>query len=274
MEKQPSQVVWGLVDGMEVLRYLAASPGPVTGVNIARTLGLSPVRVSRLLTTLRWMGITRRDPSGRYMVAAGIHALATQNMASSGLMERVIHNLSPLSDSPYTVACGVLWRDRVSFLYFRNPGASAIEGIQQWNTSATTSSIGMALLAHRSDAEIRSLYDGRTDIPGLYPTTAELLKAINRIRRAGYAALRWETHTSLAVPVGEPPYTAIAVSGFQTAEEERAFLERLRTAAQAIARHDHHLDRKVNGDDEPDADAPLQIAPAGNMRVGPEHIFV
>ena len=274
MEKKPSQVVWGLVDGVEVLRYLAASPGPVSGVSLARTLDLSPVRVSRLLTTLRWMGITRRDSSGRYTVAAGIHALATQSLAASGLMERVIRELSPVSESPYTVACGALWRDRVAFIYFRSPGAPAIEGVRQWNTVATVSSIGMALLSHRSDAEIRSLYGGRNDIPGLYSTTDALMEAIRRIREAGYAALRWETHTSLAVPVGEPPYTAIAVSGFQTLDEEREFLGYLRAAAHAIARDDQPVCNTTNGDEQEDDETAAPMPSGGRMRIGAAEVLV
>ena len=274
MEKKPSQVVWGLVDGVEVLRYLAASPGPVSGVSLARTLDLSPVRVSRLLTTLRWMGITRRDSSGRYTVAAGIHALATQSLAASGLMERVIRELSPVSESPYTVACGALWRDRVAFIYFRSPGAPAIEGVRQWNTVATVSSIGMALLSHRSDAEIRSLYGGRNDIPGLYPTTGKLLEAIDRIRKTGYAALRWETHTSLAVPVGEPPHTAIAVSGLRTPDEERRYLDFLRAAAREIAQGGHHDVMSSGGSAWDGDDVASPDDSGGNMRVGPAEVYV
>ena len=238
VEKEPSQIVWGLVEGVEVLRHLAVRPGPVTGVSVARELGLSPVRVSRLLTTLRWMGIARRDKSRRYTLGPGIHVLATQNLAASGLLQRVIRGLSPLLEHPYTVACGVLWRDQVTFLYFRSPGAQAIEGVRPWIGPATISSIGLALLSHCSDDQIQSLYGGRSDIPGLYSTTDALMEAIAQIRETGHAILRWDTHTSAAVPVGNPPYTAIACSGFQTLDEERQFLALLRDAAETIESED------------------------------------
>lgn len=238
MDKKPSQVVSGLVDGVEVLRCLAASPEPVTGVSIARKLDLSPVRVSRLLTTLSWMGIVHRDKSRRYSPGAGMHALATQNLAASGLLKRVIEHTQPLQAYPHTVAAGVLWRDQVTFLYFRDAYRgtveSAIEGVRQWITPATRSSIGMVLLAHRSDEEILALYGDRDDIPGLYPTTDKLMRAINEIRASDHAAVRWPTHTSLAVTIGHPPYTALAISGFNTPEDERHFLTLLKQAARRI----------------------------------------
>ncbi len=234
MNKEPSQVVSGLVDGVEVLRCLAASPEPMTGVSLARKLGLSPVRVSRLLTTLSWMGIVHRDKSRRYAPGAGMHALATQNLAASGLLRRVIKHTEPLLEYPYPFAAGVLWRDQVTFLSYHEPNESALEGVRQWITPATVSSIGMALLAHRSDDEIHALYAGRDDIPGLYPTLDTLMPAIEQIRDIDYAALRWDTHTSLAVAIGQPVYTAIAVSGFQGERDEQFFLGELRRAAQAI----------------------------------------
>ncbi len=234
MDKKPSQVVSGLIDGVEVLRYLAASPEPVTGVSIARALDLSPVRVSRLLTTLSWMGVVYRDKSRRYAPGAGMHSLATQNLAASGLLRRVIKHTKPLLEYPYIVAAGVLWRDQVTFLYYRNDNEPAIEGVRQWISPATKSSIGLALLAHRTDESILALYGDRTDIPGLYPRTDQLMQAIREIRESGYAAVHWPTHISLAVTVGHPPYTALAVSGFETAAEETHFLSMLREIAHAV----------------------------------------
>lgn len=233
-----------------MLRCLSSSSEPLTGVSIARKLNLSPVRVSRLLTTLSWMGVVHRDKSRRYSPGAGIHALATQNLAASGLLRRVIKYTAPLLDSPYTVAAGVLWRDLVTFLYFRDVNdATAIEGVRQWITPATVSSIGMVLLANRSDQEILSLYGDRTDIPGLYKTTDDLMRAIQNIRQSDHAAVRWPTHTSLAVAVGFPPYTALAVSGFNAQEEERYYLNLLKEAAKAIEADKEILD--VSGSNKP-----------------------
>lgn len=234
MQKQPSQVVSGLVDGVEVLRCLAASSEPMTGVSLARKLDLSPVRVSRLLTTLSWMGIVHRDKSRRYSPGAGMHALATQNLAASGLLQRVIEHTKPLLEYPYTFASGVLWRDQITFLYYHEPNESALDGVRQWITPATVSSIGMALLAERSDEEIHHLYADRDDIPGLYPTLDTLMPALQEVRASDHAAIRWDTHTSLAVTVGHPVYTAIAVSGFNTADEEALFLKMLKRIAQNI----------------------------------------
>ncbi len=249
MQKPPSQTVSGLVDGVEVLRCLTASPEPVSGISIARKLGLSPVRVSRLLTTLSWMGVVHRDKSRRYSPGAGMHSLATQNLAASGLLRRVIEHTQPLIEYPYTVAAGVLWRDMVTFLYFRDASDTAIEGVRQWITPATVSSIGMILLANKSDDEIHAVYADRTDIPGLYPTTDKLLHAINEIRASDHAAIYWPTHTSLAVTVGHPPYTGLAISVFNTQEDESLFLEMLKDVALAIESDDNAVMMSADTDD-------------------------
>ena len=238
MVQQPSQPIAGLVDGIEVLQELAASPEPVSGLNLARKLGMHPVRANRLLTTLAWMGIAHRDKSRRYSAGPGMHILATQSLAASGLLQRLISCLEPLLEHPYTVAAGVLWRDMVTFLYHRNPMEAPITGFRQTVIPATMSSVGMALLAHRTDEAILSLYADRDDLPGPNPTTGELMNAIRETRAAGIAVLRYPTHISMAVAVGHPSYAAVAVSGFSTKPEETMFREKLHAVADRIAEHD------------------------------------
>lgn len=229
-------MVWGLVDGIDVLRELAASSEPVSGITLAKRLDMDPVRVSRLLMTLAWMGIAHRDKSRRYTIGPGMHILSTLNLGASGQLRKVIDHLEPLLDYPYTVAAGVLWRDMVTYLYHRSPGQQPVEGIQQLVRPATHSSIGIAMLAQLSDDEIHEIYDQRSQpFAGLYSDVSALLNAIDEVRRVGYAALRYPTHVSLAMAVGHPPYAAIAISGFSTKKEERQFCTLLREIAERIA---------------------------------------
>lgn len=187
-----------------------------------------------------------RDKSRRYAPGAGMHALATQNLAASGLLRRVIKHTEPLLDYPYTFASGVLWRDQVTFLYYHEPEESALEGVRQWITPATVSSIGMALLAQRTDQDIFALYGQRDDIPGMYPTLGALMPVIEAIRESDHAALRWETHISLAVPIGHPAYTAIAASGFNTEHEEHHFLQQLKRIANNIETEENQNKSEVS----------------------------
>jgi DNA-binding IclR family transcriptional regulator len=236
MSSQPSQVVWGLVDGIDVLRELAASSEPVSGKSLAERMDMDPVRVNRLLMTLAWMGIAHRDKSRRYTIGPGMHILATLNLGASGLLRRVISHIEPLLEYPYTVAAGVLWRDMVTYLYHRSPGQPLAEGIQQLVRPATHSSIGIALLAQLPDSEIHELYDQRTTpLPGLYADVDALMRAIEDTRVNGYAALRYPTHVSLAMAVGTPPYAAVAISGFNTPDEEKQFCAMLGDIAHNIA---------------------------------------
>lgn len=86
---------------------------------------------------------------------------------------------------------------------------------------ATGSGIGMALLASSTDEEIRDSFSGH-DIPG-YDSIDALLERLAAIRASGYARVEVNsdspeapgspTHT-VAVPVGNPVNSAIAISGW------------------------------------------------------------
>ena len=55
MNQLPAQKVDGLIDGMRLLEELAAHKEPVAGLVLARKLGMSPVRVNRLLKTFAYL---------------------------------------------------------------------------------------------------------------------------------------------------------------------------------------------------------------------------
>jgi DNA-binding IclR family transcriptional regulator len=97
MKDSPAQVVNGLVDGIAVLQELAVSAEPCSGKAISEKLGLSPVRVNRLLKTLASLGITHRTKNRKYAVGAGMHVLAAQSMVASGLLNRAVPQLQNLA---------------------------------------------------------------------------------------------------------------------------------------------------------------------------------
>ena len=88
-----------------------------------------------------------------------MHILAGQSLFSSGLLKASTKHLEPYTNSKHIVALGVLWRDKVSYLYHISPGKRAVEGLGNHAPfPAAQSSIGIALLATKSDQEIEHIY--------------------------------------------------------------------------------------------------------------------
>jgi len=228
MNKKPSQIVYGLVDGLAVLQEMAMSPDPVSGLAVSKKLGLSPIRVNRLLKTLAYLRLPYRPSSRRYAVGAGMHVIAAQSMAASGLLRRSFTHLDSLAKYGYLVALGVLWKDKVCYLYYNNSGgASADAGLDGMVLyPALESSIGMSLLAELPEEDVKALFHEQAD--------AELFRKLDEIRKKGWAMVKHKKDLSLAVNIGSPPHAAIAGSGFKTSEELEMFIRLLREAARSI----------------------------------------
>ena len=232
----PAQKVGGLIDGMAVLQELAVSDHPVSGLELSKKLGLSPVRVNRLLKTFAYLGYTYRTESRKYVVGVGMHVLAAQSMAASGLLGRSFKYLEELVNEATTVALGVLWKDQICYLFHKSGKKSMGEGIGMHSLfPAKDSSVGVALLAELPDQRIESIYHGKPP--------AELLKKVAETRREGYG-LMYNTkknlpsctvdHYSMAVCIGHPAYAGLAVSGMRDKDELPELLEHLRRYAALI----------------------------------------
>jgi DNA-binding IclR family transcriptional regulator len=229
MNKIPSQTVYGLVDGLAVLQEMAMSPEPVSGLAVARKLNLSPIRVNRLLKTLAYLGLAYRTSSRRYAVGSGMHVIAAQSMAASGLLRRSFVHLDHLAKYGYLVALGVLWKDKVCYLYYNSGAASVDAGLSGMVLyPALESSIGMSLLAELPAEDVKALFHEQAG--------SELFSKLDEIRKKGWAMVKHRQDLSLAVNIGSPAYAAIAVSGFKTSEELEMFIRLLREAAKSIER--------------------------------------
>lgn len=146
---QPSQ---SLIDGITTLQALASSLEPIGCRELARMLELDVTRVNRLLRTLAFLGIARQTANREYTAGPGMHVLAAQSLFASGLVRRALPGLEALRRFGHTVAMGVLWRDSVSYMFHAPPGIKASGGLGRIGLlPATTSSIGMALLAEFDD---------------------------------------------------------------------------------------------------------------------------
>lgn len=232
---QPNQ---SLIDGILTLQALASAPEPVGCRELARQLGANTTRVNRLLKTLAYMGIVRQTSDRKYAPGAGMHVLAAQSLFASGLIRRALPELEQLRRFGHTVALGVLWNDSVSYLFHAPPGIEAARGLGRIGVlPATTSGIGIVLLAQLPDDEVRELYAGK-DIP-MFPKGIESLLATLEVTRAqGYARVHVadeRDHHIVAVTTGEPVVAGLAMSGWIPENATAELVEALRAAAVEIA---------------------------------------
>jgi len=231
---QPNQ---SLIDGIATLQALASSPEPVGCREIARQLGLDPTKVNRLLKTLTWLGIARQTANRKYTAGSGMHVLAAQSLFASGLIKRAIPTLESLRRFGHTVALGVLWNDSVSYLFHAPPGLEVSRGLGRIGLlPASTSGIGIVLLAELDDAEVSSIYEGK-EIPRFPQGIAQLLDKLAEVRELGYARIHVDDERNfdvVAVSTGEPAHAGLALSGWIPEGATAPLVEALRGAAKEI----------------------------------------
>ena len=232
----PAQPNQSLIDGLTVIQALAMRDAPVGCRELARETGIELTKVNRLLKTLAHIGLARQNPRRKYITGPGIHVLASQALHGSGLLKTAFDPLEKLSQLNLIVALGVLWRDQVSYLYFRTPGTSAAQAIGSLGLfPASQSSIGMVTLAGMEMEEVKSLYAGKV-IPGYENSQALFFKEVQKTREQGYGLVyRDDTkETSMAVAVGMPLVGAIALSGRMKNNEQNTYLKILKNIAKEI----------------------------------------
>jgi DNA-binding IclR family transcriptional regulator len=231
---QPNQ---SLIDGILTLQALASASEPVGCRELARQLGANTTRVNRLLKTLAYMGIVRQTSDRKYAPGPGMHVLAAQSLFASGLIRRALPELERLRRFGHTVAMGVLWNDSVSYLFHAPPGIEAARGLGRIGLlPATTSGIGIVLLAQLPDDEVREIYADR-DIPMFADGVDSLLDTLQRTRKQGYARVHVaddRDHHIVAVASGEPVVAGLAMSGWIPESATAELVEALRLAALEI----------------------------------------
>jgi DNA-binding IclR family transcriptional regulator len=231
---QPNQ---SLIDGILTLQALASASEPVGCRELARQLGANTTRVNRLLKTLAYMGIVRQTSDRKYAPGPGMHVLAAQSLFASGLIRRALPELERLRRFGHTVAMGVLWNDSVSYLFHAPPGIEAARGLGRIGLlPATTSGIGIVLLAQLPDDEVREIYADR-DIPMFPGGVDSLLVTLAKTRSQGYARVHVaddRDHHIVAVASGEPVVAGLAMSGWIPEAATAELVEALRLAALEI----------------------------------------
>lgn len=235
----PYQPLSGLIDGLTVLQHLAAAHSEMGSIDISRELGMEKTRVNRILKTLAYLGLVYQTPRRKYTLGPGIHVLSAQMMYGSGLINHSLKHLIKLTELDLVVAMGVLWRDKVSYLYHWEPGIPPTDGLGRIDVfPATQSSIGRALLSQKKEEAVRAVIQD-TDIPG-YASEAALLKDLERFRKQTYATAIHDGRKSIAVRLGSPSYAAIALARIDKDADEMPYVKQLRKTALQIEQFQAH----------------------------------
>lgn len=244
-------LVGSLLHGLAVLD-LFDREHPTLGVGeIARGLGVHKSSASRLAATLAAAGYLEPEPEqGRYRLGARLAALGRLVSSGADLRREALPTLRSLVDRlGETGHLGIL----------EGTEAVTIEVVEGWHTirmhswvgkrsPAHCSSLGKALLAGLSDAELQARYgEGRLEVrtPHTIDSPARLREALDGVRRTGYAVDREELEIGLccvAAPIIGPQGTAVAaisVSGPATRIHEgttATIAAQVRAAAGEISR--------------------------------------
>ncbi|MDF2613106.1 MAG: transcriptional regulator [Clostridia bacterium] len=232
---KPYQPNESLIDGIKILQALAGSKEPVSCTQLSKDLEIEITRVNRILKTFAYIGITHRTNSRKYIPGSGLHVLGAQSIYGSGLLQSSIKTLRRLTELNLVVGMGVLWMDKVSFIFHWEPGIAFEDAIGRVSLQpATVSGIGMILLSQKSDDEIIKLYQ-KKDIPGYGKDLDKLLADIAQTREKGYSrVLNNPSKLNIAVNIGNPGYAAIALAGDIEAANEQLYIEKLKHAVQTI----------------------------------------
>ncbi len=225
----PAQPNQSLIDGLACLQRLASQREAVGGRELARELGLEPTRVNRLLKTLAHLGLAEQDPARKYRPGPAIHVLAAQAMFGSGLLQRAAPHLEALRQTGLLVALGVLWGDRVAFLYHATPDTAPGEAVGRVGLfPAHQSGIGMAVFAKQTDAHIEASYTQ----PDLCRV---VLAGAQQARKVGYALVRREDGSAtIGIALGDTTQAAIGLAGHFNEAQVPALAVRLQQAASLI----------------------------------------
>lgn len=195
-EARPAEFVQSLERGLSVLRAFSAERPAMTLSEVARTTHLTRATARRLLLTFEALGYMRSD--GRYFeLTPRVLDLGYAYVSSLKLPDIAQPFMEELSERIHeSVSAAVLDDDEI--VYVARVPTKRIMTVSISLGSrlpAATTSLGRALLAELSDAELDAFL-ARTSVQRLTAHTltqpAELRDAIFEVRRLGYAVLDQE----------------------------------------------------------------------------------
>ncbi len=160
MSSQPNQ---SLIDGIRCFQERTASDVPLGTRHLARQLNFNPVRINRLLMTLKMIRLVSQNHQKKYYPGPAVHLLATQSYHRSKVLQVVIPLLEQYSYNDRVIALGVLWGDSVSYLYHTDNHKKGIKAIGAYPLfDVVKSSIGQVLLSQHDDELVKQILKDRS----------------------------------------------------------------------------------------------------------------
>jgi DNA-binding IclR family transcriptional regulator len=183
---------------------------------------------------LAFLGFTMPSSNRKYTLGPAIHVLSAQLLHGSGLVKNALKYLIELTELNVVVAMGVLWHDKVTYIYHWQPGMLPAEGLGSMDLfPATQSSIGLALLAEKSNDEIAGIINLNGSIPG-QSSKEDFFKEVDFVRTEGYAKAMFENHQSIGIRLGNPGYAAVALAHIENKRPMQEYLQILQEKAALI----------------------------------------
>ncbi len=251
MDGQGSSTIQAIVNAVDTIDYIAKSNQGVGVRELARALRLTRGTASRVLYSLCFCGLLRRDENqNRYILGLKILELASGHLRSLSIGEVARRHMVDLSlDSGETAFLGILDRDHVTIvdrIDSTQPLRMASElGVRE---PAHCTALGKIMMADLPDEACRRLLEGQEFEPHTSKTLRskdEVLACIDEARERGWALDDeefFEGVRCIAAAIRDHDgrvAAAVAVAGprFRLRDDRlEAMAQRVRAAAAAISR--------------------------------------
>ncbi len=255
MMQEPKYPVKTVAKAIDIINHLSQDTGN-RGDSISELsqfLGIGKSTVHRLLDTLQFYGYVEKDPeTKRYKLGWELYKIGQVIPLQNQLFDINQNYLMDLSHETHeTVNLGMLKRGEVVII-------SKIEGVRDHlrvninpgeYEAIHATALGKMMLSEWNASQIRSLFDGKNELPTYTPNTIStvdaLLKDERIIRQRGYAVDNEEYCLGLyCMAMAVRDYTGEIVAGISvsmpsvrvTAEKRAHTLQCLNEAADRISR--------------------------------------
>lgn len=216
-----ARLINSLSRGVEILRLLSESAGPLGVTDVAERLSVDPSTAYRLLVTLERGGLVAQElDSRKYAIGYGVLAIA------NGLLRRmsVVNAADPFlrsiaAERGESVHVAVLDGARAVFVA-RQAGAGIlrVETTVGSSEPAYCTAVGKALLCEHSEEDLRRIYAEPMTryTPATITSIADLAVELQRVTRNGFAYDDEELHPGVrcvACPIRDYRGRVIAAFG-------------------------------------------------------------
>jgi len=245
----------GLDRVVAILDLLGASDNSLSLAEICQRMGLHKSTAHRALMALERTGMIERAPASRYRLGLKLYDMGNRAVEQIDLRSRVHPHLRKLAlRVGETVHLGVLHRTRVVYIDKIEPINRRVCISSRTGTSnpVYSTSLGKAILAYMPAEEVAKVVS-KIQFTGFTSKTLtsaeELLEALERVRRRGYAVDDEEMEIGTRC-VGAPildgtsrPIAAVSVSGSAT----RLAAHCVPAIAQHVVRCSQEISSALNG---------------------------